>query len=255
MYWSRKFKLFDCNSSKDCNYIGVARNDPRHSIRYPLTNCGNCDKVREHPRILNDKENNDALSKKGAFNDIYKNRFSVDKAAGIRCNRSLMHLYRRNQPAKRGELGNDDNYNYSYNEFLRIKKMSYLHNLPTKKPPKNSITNKTGGYGGMSCEINECNTVNHSVIWKPNNEKYNVQGAVPSSSRLDRLKLDTIRGSKKCDNNDKCNGMYFAGKPRYYGKGKEYVYNDTHKESCNVQDKAKGRVRGFSKQMSGNNCY
>ena len=52
-------------------------------------------------------------------------------------------------------------------------------------------------------EVKECNNVNHSVIWKPNNEKYNVQGAVSGSSRLDRLKLDTIRGSKKCTNNDK----------------------------------------------------
>ena len=49
----------------------------------------------------------------------------------VQCTRSLMHLYRRNQPTKRGELGNDDNYNYSYNEFLRVK-MSYLHNLPTQ---------------------------------------------------------------------------------------------------------------------------
>ena len=31
MYWSRKFKLTEC---KDCNYIGVRRNNRRHAEKY-----------------------------------------------------------------------------------------------------------------------------------------------------------------------------------------------------------------------------
>ena len=45
------------------------------------------------------------LSDHGYFNDVYKNRYSVDKAAGIECNRSLLHLYRRNQPKNRPVRG------------------------------------------------------------------------------------------------------------------------------------------------------
>ena len=257
MYWSRKFKLHGCKTSKPCNYIGIAKNNKRFAVKYNLSDCDDgCAKLRNDRRVRNHKEEMDALRKRGIFNDVYKNRNSVD-ADSVLCNRSLMHLYRRNQPAKGTLDGNDTNYSYSYNEFLRIKKMSYEYRLPTKKPADDSTTFKTSGYGGKGCEINECKTKNHTVIWKPNNRKYNVQGAVPSSSRLDRLKLETIRGSKRCDatNNSKCNGKYFAGKPRYNGVGKDYIFNANHKEQCNVQDKAKGRVRGATKQMSGNKCY
>ena len=34
------------------------------------------------------------------------------------------------------------------------------------------------------------------TVYKPNNKKFQVQGAVSSGSRLERLKLDTIQGSR-----------------------------------------------------------
>jgi hypothetical protein len=241
MYWSRKFRLYNCTTP--CNYIGIAKNDQRHAIRYPdISGCG-CEKLRKHPRIQTNKEEMKSLADRGKFNDVYKNRL-LDKAAGINCGRSLVHLYKRNQPARRNQLGSDDNYSYSYNEFLRIKKMTYKYKLPTNRPTDD--TYKAGGYGGSNCTTPECTTNN--VIWKPNNKKYNVQGAVSSSSRIDRLKLETIRGSKKCAD-DTCNGLYFAGKPRI-----ATIFNKDHKELCNNQNKARGRVRGTSKQMSGM-CY
>ena len=203
MYWSRKFKISDCITEKKCDYIGIPKNDERHSISYNLSNCtGGCDKIRKNPRVRNNKEEMEALRKLGVFNDVYKNRAKVDgnNDSNIRCNRSLVHVYKRNQPAPRGKNGNDNKYSYSYNEFLRIKKMTYDKRLPTKEPKDNTF--KTGGYGGSNCENDNCNSKNLSVIWKPNNKKYGVQGAVSSSSRLDRLKLDTIRGSKKCENDN-----------------------------------------------------
>ena len=47
-------------------------------------------------------------------------------------------------------------------------------------------------YSGGSCTNARPNT----TIYKPNNKKFKVQGAVSSGSRLERLKLDTIQGSR-----------------------------------------------------------
>jgi|TARA_X000000368_G_C23017514_1_gene706438 hypothetical protein len=254
MYWSRKFKIFDCKTSQPCDYIGVSRNNKRFAISYDVSGC--CSTIRKHPRIRNNKEEMKLLADHGYFNDVYKNRYSVDKAAGIECNRSRLHLYRRNQPTNRAHLGQKNKYNYSYNDYLKVKKLSYKYRLPTNRPPDTTTTYEAGGYGGGNCDLS-CNpNKDFTVIWKPNNKNYNVQGAVSSSSRIDRLKLETIRGAKKCANdNTICNGKYFAGKPRHYGYGKSFMFNATNKEQCNIQDKAKGRVRGTTKQMSGDNCY
>ena len=43
-----------------------------------------------------------------------------------------------------------------------------------------------------NCSINN----NLVVIYKPNNHKFSIQGAVSSSSRIDKLKLDTINKNK-----------------------------------------------------------
>jgi len=80
-------------------------------------------------------------------------------------------------------------------------------------------------YSGGSCTNARPNT----TIYKPNNKKFKVQGAVSSGSRLERLKLDTIQGSRiqkrisngNCDQN-KCNTNskqftqgYRSAKPRF----------------------------------------
>tara|TARA_B100001057_G_C22849729_1_gene950494 strand:+ start:50 stop:1447 length:1398 start_codon:yes stop_codon:yes gene_type:complete len=117
--------------------------------------------------------------------------------------------------------------------------------------------------GSCNCNISKrCSgRVLSKTIFKPNNKKFQVQGAVSSGSRLDRLKLDTIRKAdankvrrrkgglknKKtcnCTNpsctdcgsaNGKCSNFvgtapYFAGKPRFTG----WIYNNLNKENrCN----------------------
>ena len=87
------------------------------------------------------------------------------------------------------------------------------------------------------------------TIYKPNNRKFSKQGAVTSSGRLERLKLDTIRtANSKCPkgmppNHPRCRtivgrngtstqtflapkGPYLAGRPRFTG----WIYNARHPE-------------------------
>ena len=213
MYWSRKFKLSDC---KECNYIGIRKNDKRHAEVYVCE-----DGKRRSSRVLNRKDDVLANQSNGFLKaDVTKNC----NDGCINPNRSLQHLYRSNsQPNK-----NERKYNYSYNDFLRIKR--YSKNLPTSS----------------KCNTDEtCDPKIPKVIWKPNNKKFSVQGAVSSSSRLDRLKLDTIRAeksSKKCGsgNEFKCFGLYYAGKPRNEG----FIFNKNHKENNCPQNDARGRARG-----------
>lgn len=74
------------------------------------------------------------------------------------------------------------------------------------------------------------------TVWNPSNKKFKVQGAVSAGSRLERLKLDTIKSANsKCAKGARCdtidcekvpNGVYFAGKPRFNG----WMYNARHRE-------------------------
>ena len=66
-----------------------------------------------------------------------------------------------------------DKYNFSYNE---VNKKRFI---------------KCG------CGDNKCGKNKTNIIWKPNNDKFKVQGAVSSSSRLERLKLETLMVDKK----------------------------------------------------------
>ena len=103
------------------------------------------------------------------------------------------------------------------------------------------ISNKSKTYGERgNCSNGGCNSKNPPIIWKPNNKKYGVQGAVMSSSRTDRLKLETIRAEKKCQNNNNCNGKYVGDKVRFTGK----IYNNINKEPQCTQNKARSRARG-----------
>jgi hypothetical protein len=105
---------------------------------------------------------------------------------------------------------------------------------------KTAATKSSGGDCG--------NKSNNVTIYKPNNKKFSKQGAVSSGSRLDRLKLDTIRASNsKCIKGQRCkiipskfidggsykvpNGKYDAGNPRFTG----WMFNGHHGE-------IKGRV-------------
>ena len=215
MYWSRKFKLTDC---KDCDYIGVRRNNRRHAEKYICA-----DGSQRPSRILDPKK------------EVFANKLlNVDNNKNC-CTgtRSLQHVYRNNQPNN-----NEKNYSYSYSDLLRIRR--YKNNLPSSSKWKISNDSKTFGERG-NCNANDvCNKKYLSVTWKPNNKKYGVQGAVMSSSRIDRIKMEAIQSGKKCKNNDKCNGVYVGNKIRYTGK----IYNKNHKEPSCTQNNALGRARG-----------
>jgi len=100
-------------------------------------------------------------------------------------------------------------YSYSYRELINNRrKDTYTKKIATKQPESG---NKTTGYGGdCKTDDGDCN-----VVYRLNNDKFKVQGAVESSARIERLKLDTIRGSKRCD----------TGKYVNYGK--------SYKSECN----------------------
>ncbi len=133
----------------------------------------------------------------------------------------------------------DDGKSYrSYRDYLRNGKMaSYDRSLEKNRADKNDCTKCLNNVYYKSSE-NKDRTLRNSeirTIYKPNNKKFSVQGAVSSGSRIDRLKLDTITGANsKCKDKskDKCPDMrgcdpYFAGKPRFTG----WMYNKKHPET------------------------
>lgn len=103
---------------------------------------------------------------------------------------------------------NPKRYSYSYRELLNNRrKDTYMKKLATAKPTNplymssNNNTVKMPGYGGncpsTGLAIN-CDYGHGENIYKLNNDKFRVQGAVQSSTRLERLKLDAIRGESNC---------------------------------------------------------
>lgn len=147
---------------------------------------------------------------------------------------------------------NSNRYSYSYRELLNNRrKTTYMKKLPIVESENEK--NQTYGYGGQACRQSygqSSGICNNETIYKPNNDKFKVQGAVSSSSRLDRLKLNVIKGTSRCSSGQSgpanarsdCNGRYFAGRNRFLGY--KSIYNDKHYEVNNPQVNARARVRG-----------
>lgn len=137
---------------------------------------------------------------------------------------------------------NENNYNYSYNDYLKKRLMTYDKKIPTIKP--NEGTSKTWGYKG-NCQTEVAANCPHNAVTysKKSNPRFYKNGAVSSGSRLDRLKLDTIRGASRCQNNNaKCNGVYYNAANRK--NGYKDLFNQNHKENGCPQDYARNRVLG-----------
>ena len=99
-------------------------------------------------------------------------------------------------PNKSGTAKSDakNKYAYSYSERMRnLKKTTYERNLP-----KNS--SKGGHQQCFNGELtqNSDNTPCNTIIQNYNNKKYYQQGAVSSSTRLERLKLNAKAMAYKC---------------------------------------------------------
>jgi len=67
-----------------------------------------------------------------------------------------------------------------------------------KTNPPADIIITVGSLQLLTALESKCNTTRgeNITVYKPNNKKFQVQGAVSSGSRLERLKLDTIQGSR-----------------------------------------------------------
>jgi len=163
-------------------------------------------------------------------------------------------------------------YSYSYRELINNRrKDTQIKKLSTQQPLSSTYMSnpkKMPGYGGDCC--NEPG--GGHTTYRYNNNKFATQGAVESSDRITRLKLDTIRGSRKCPEGQpttygsSCNGVYSTGNlqtssrtkdwPKYTTKNNAQVkytalFNANNTEPQYTQVNALARTRG----SSGNKRY
>jgi len=214
MNWSRKWKIYDC---RKCLYHGVPTN--AKNICVTSGDCTARKNGREGQRYVSIIPND----------NLYKN--CID--SNCRSRKKII---------KSGLMPNNNEsvYSYGYNNYLKNKrKMTYDMKVATSKPITNN--NSTKGYGGF-CNNNKkmCENITYQ---KMANAKFFKNSAVSSSSRLDRLKLDTIKGSKRCKNNNAiCNGVYPNAANRKHGY--KDIYNENHPEVNCPQYSARHRSIG-----------
>ncbi len=111
-------------------------------------------------------------------------------------------------------------YAYSYREYL----------INKKKTGENQIMNGGKNY----CKDQQC-----IPKYDGGFQNYTGNGAVTSGLRITNLKFNAIKGGSRCaDDPTKCNGVYFAGKPRWTG----WMFNANHPEINFPQLKAKRRT-------------
>ena len=135
-------------------------------------------------------------------------------------------------------VNNQTTYAFNYGTYLKNRRRAtYQQKLPTSKPVDK--TNKTYGYGG-NCSTNGVDNCNRETFVNYRNPNHSSNSSVSSSSRLERLKLETIIGSSKCSDNVTCNGKYVGGKNRFDG-----TYYRDNANKC-ITDRALSRVRGNS---------
>jgi hypothetical protein len=119
-----------------------------------------------------------------------------------------------------GVIKKRSTYSYSFRELLNNRRKSTIEkSLAFVNTQGNQSGIYKHGYGGQCSTDPNC--TNGRVVDRLNNKKFYKQGSVDSSTRLERLKLNTIRGQSNCPtgttsqaNNSQCNGGYFAGKPK-----------------------------------------
>ena len=161
-------------------------------------------------------------------------------------------------------------YSYSYRELINNRrKATQIKKLSTQKPTSSTYMSnpqKMPGYGGNCPEVDNCNP--SETTYRYNNNKFATQGAVESSDRITRLKMDTIKGAIKCPPGqtttygERCNGVYSTGNlqtartkewpkgitAKYKNAQVKYaaLFNENHDEVNYPQVSALARVRGSS---------
>ena len=166
------------------------------------------------------------------------------------------------QPNTKGQqnsgLYKNQSYSYSYNELIkRRRKDTYVEQLPNYN--KSCLESSECCSKSTNKKFNKRGSlIKLSTSGNYSNDKFKKQGAVESSSRLDRLKLDTLRATNnKCSTNCKIvnnfgarSGLYFAGKPRFTNI-KENVTNFCDSNLINSDtSNALRRVRGNTSALS-----
>ena len=163
-------------------------------------------------------------------------------------------------------------YSYSYRELINNRrKATQIKKLSTQKPTSSTYMSEPQqmpGYGG-NCPSTQggCEFGPGQTTYRYNNSKFATQGAVESSDRITRLKIDTIRGADNCPEgqtttyDSSCNGVYSVGNLQYaqrsiqwptttstYTKVKYAAkFNDNHTEVNYPQVNALARVRGATR--------
>lgn len=168
---------------------------------------------------------------------ILKDSYATCSTLGARCGRTAKPLIRSGMQHKLDENNKKVDYSYSYREYMHNKKnMTYDRKLRSKYINKGF--NNVWGSSGGNCASKNC--INKTIS-KLNNTNFSKQGAVDSSLRLMKLKMDTIVSESVCTlegYEEKCNGTYFAGNPRFTG------FNNKHLEINCPQNKARDGVLG-----------
>jgi hypothetical protein len=85
-------------------------------------------------------------------------------------------------------------YYQTNSEYLRNRCKKFNDKLVKYEALSGSSPNQPNSYRASCCSSKVPGGCNNTV-YKRSNPKYDSDGAVPSSSRIDRLKLDTIRGA------------------------------------------------------------
>ena len=121
----------------------------------------------------------------------------------------------------------DRKYNHSYKEYLRRKCKSY--NSHEKRILQSDGTYKT------NCQVEpEICTTHKTTIYKTTNKQYNTNSAVPSSSRIERLKYNTLMQTNKniCTSGSRKDNPapYTCGTYSSIQKNKDY--NKSYEDFC-----------------------
>lgn len=149
-------------------------------------------------------------------------------------------------------LQSNKSYSFSYNQYIQTRNKTYLQNLSgSNKSNIQYVTtdnecciqpipysdSKNGTQVRSSLYSNEnglCNGLNtHDIIVKPNNQPYFQQGSVSSSSRLLRLKYNTVKSSAKSLNTAYGSSASKAG--QYYENGNGPYFIKSKMNVCRLK--------------------
>ena len=165
----------------------------------------------------------------GKLNNINLNEQVVKSQSGITTRTAKPLIRSGMQPNTAGQQNSGLNsyvgsvkrntYSYSFRELLNNRRKTTVEKSLAYVTNEGSQSGMFKyGYGGECAD----NCSSGKIVDRLNNKKFYKQGSVESSTRLERLKLQTIRGQSNCPpgsrsqtTNSQCNGDYFAGKPKY----------------------------------------